>query len=816
MNPVFRFPILARGLWLGLLLALCPSLRSQILPPPDQPARVALLYPVSGAVLGSDNVHFEAVTHDPDGAPLTVVEFVADDQVVATSDRSNEIFPGVIGLRIPHKAAWPNAPVGVHVVWARALVGDRVVARSEPIRVIVQESDPLPPVTTPPIVTIYATESEVLENDPKARLTYEFRRTGDVAAPLTVLFVASGTATPDVDYAPADGSSSWRLPPVVDGSRDIPFLRQWVIPAGASTARLMLVPVADDRAEGVEDLVLAVIPSNRLPTGSSDVLTYLPGSPAVARGLIRDGDPLPPVDLPLIGIVATQDTTAEPSPFTKIRPGLITVTRKGDATQPLRVFYSVGGTARNGVDYQFLDGDLTLGAGEASGEILVAAIEDHVAEPDETVIVRLRPDRTYQIAESAVATDTIFNTDDHDAASLTFNAPASGSVFPSPANINLVLTAVDPAGYISRVEFFANGRPIGTSEIAFIRAPDPGTPIQHTLEWKDVPAGGYGVTAVAVDTKGVKVISEPLRLGVNRVVEPPRAQRHPADVTPADDSLSGEEIGAYADAWRSGAKFGADSTAVPMAYLTRAAFLWRAGGNYLFNPAVGQLPLAWVSTDPKAEPRPGIDFLPPGGLGGGTDAGGVIPPRLPMSYVLAEVFHSTGETRHPLLVRSGPIANTRSHALEVQFTEGTELTEISDAGVFDKATGILRWGPFHDDVPRRLTATVASTTPFRFRGFGSFDGRDVLMVEIAPTTSTPGGDGDAPRIATVNSLGNGGMQLVVIGGSATTETDVEVSSDLVHWTRIARMPGSAEATVQMDDDAGQAPVRFYRALRRVR
>ena len=113
-------------------------------------------------------------------------------------------------------------------------------------------------------------------------------------------------------------------------------------------------------------------------------------------------------------------------------------------------------------------------------------------------------------------------------------------------------------------------------------------------------------------------------------------------------------------------------------------------------------------------------------------------------------------------------------------------------------------------------ATVASTTPFRFRGFGSFDGRDVLMVEIAPTTSTPGGDGDAPRIATVNSLGNGGMQLVVIGGSTTTETDVEVSSDLVHWTRIARMPGSAEATVQMDDDAGQAPERFYRALRRVR
>lgn len=813
MNPLFRSSISARSLWLGLLLALSPSLRSQIVPPLDQPARIALLYPVSGAVLHSDNLHFEAVTHDPDGAPLTVVEFLADEQVVATSDRSLEVFPGVIGLRVPHKAAWPKAPIGIHVLQARAIADGQVVARSIPIRIVIQESDPLPPPPHLPVVTLHTVHAEALESDPQATLVYEFRRTGDTAAPMTVLFLASGTATPDIDYAPATGSGSWRLPPVVDGSKDIPFLRQWVIPAGTSTARLVLVPIADDRAEHDEEFLLSVAPPNRWFPGTSDIVPYLPGIPAVARGLLREGESQIPTDLPMIGIVATQSTTAEPSPLTRIRPGLLTVSRKGDPAQPLRVFYSIGGTARNGVDYQFLDGDLTLGAGEVSGEILVAAIEDHVAEPDETVIVRLRPDRTYHLADNAFAEVTIFSTDDPDAATLTFNAPASGSVFPSPANITLVLTAIDPAGYIARVEFFANGRPIGTSEINFLLAPDPGTPIQHTLEWKDVPAGGYGVTAVAINTKGEKVLSEPLRLAVTGVIAPPRHHRHPADATPADDSLSAEEIGAYAAIWRAGAKFGPDSALVPTAYLTRAAFLWRAGGTYLFNPAVGPLPLAWISTDPKAEPRPGIDFLPPGGT---TDVGGVIPPRLPMSYVLAELFHPTGETRHPFLVRSGPAANTRSHALEIHFTEGTDLVEISDAGVFDPATGILRWGPFHDDAPRRLTATLVSTTLFRFRGFGSFDGRDVPLVEITPTTGTPGGDGEAPRIATVNSLGNGGMQLIVIGGSATTETDIEISTDLTHWTRIARTPGSADATVQMDDDAGQAPVRFYRAIRRVR
>lgn len=813
MNPVFRFPVFARSLWLGLLLAVSPTLWSQIVPPLDQPARINLLYPVGGAVLRLDRVHFEAVTLDPDGAPITVVEFLANDQVVAKSDRSQEVFPGVIGLRVPHKAAWPDAPVGIHILHARALVDGQIVARSAPIRMVVQQSDPLPPPPALPLVSIHVIASEAAENDPKATLTYEFRRTGDTAAALTVLFLASGNATPDVDYAPAPGGESWRLPPVVDGSRDIPFLRQWIIPAGASTARMVLVPIADDRAEPDEEFQLAVIPSHRLLPGASNVVPYLPGAPAVARGILREAEPQIPTNRPVLGIVATQDTTAEPSPFTRIRPGLLTVSRKGDLTQPLRVFYSVAGTARNGVDYRFLDGNLTLGAGEASGDILVAAIEDYLPEPDETVIVRLRPDRTYQLADGAFAEVTIFSTDDHDAATLTFNAPTSGSRFPAPAGITLVLTAIDPAGYIGRVEFFANDRSIGTSEITFIRAPDPGTPIQHTLEWKGLPAGGYAVTAVAVDTKGVKVISAPLRVAVNRVIEPPRPSRHPADATPADDSLSAEEIGAYADAWRAGAKFGPDSTPVPTAYLTRAAFLWRAGGSYLFNPAVGSLPLAWVSTDPLAEPRPRIDFLPPDET---TDVGGVIPPRLPMSYVIAEASRRTDETRYPVVVRSGPTPNTRSHALEIQFSEGTDLAEISDAGVFDAATGILRWGPFHDDMPRRLTATVVTTTPFKFRGLGSFDGRAVPVIEIPPAPGLPGSDGEDPRIAMLASLGNGGMQMVVLGGLTNTETDLEVSTDLVHWTRIARMPGSADATVQMDDDADQAPVRFYRAIRRVR
>ena len=99
-------------------------------------------------------------------------------------------------------------------------------------------------------------------------------------------------------------------------------------------------------------------------------------------------------------------------------------------------------------------------------------------------------------------------------ATLVIDSPKDGATFVAPAHIPITATAVDPKGYISRVEFFANEKSIGVSEIVFVRAPDPGTPIKHTLDWNNVPAGKYTIVAKAKDSAGAVVTSAPVTVTV--------------------------------------------------------------------------------------------------------------------------------------------------------------------------------------------------------------------------------------------------------------------------------------------------------------
>jgi len=643
---------------------------AQTVPPRDVPAVVRLLHPLSGMTFRPEGVHFEAIAVDPDGGPLTRVEFLAGDEVVAVSDRSGDVFPAVIGLAVPHKAAWSKAAAGIHVIRARVVVQRAVVAESEPVRIVVTEGvEPPPPPT--------------------------------------------------------------------------------------------------------------------------------------------------PTNGPVVALMATRPTTSEPSPLIRIAPGLFTVTRRGDLSEPLTVRYAIGGTAGNGVDYQSLDGDLTLGAGEATGEILVMPIDDEEVEPTETVILKLLPDTAYQLSPASSAVVTILSVDDREGASLRIVSPRSGTVFTAPARIRVELDAMDPAGYIPQVEFLTNGVSAGVSRIDFIQAPKPGTVLRHGVDWEENHFGGYEVTAVAVDSQGRKVVASPIRFVVKGTAEPPRIVRHPADAEPADGVLTKDELDAYAKAWRSGGKFGEDL--VPMGYVTRAGFLSEAGAGYLFDATRGTLPLAWVSTNPEAEPRPGIDFLPPFGSGGVIDFGtNVIPPRLPLSYALAEFPRFTEPGENTIRVRTGPMAKTRSHAVELYLGGDVEFSAASDDGVYDRSVRVVRWGPFPDDTARRMTVTLKAAGEFKMRVAGSFDGRDSIAAAIPQALVVPGGGSSAPRIATLESMDNGGVQLVVLGDATGTEMDVEVSTDLVRWVRIARGKASADAgaMVTVDGDAGDAPVRFYRAVPR--
>jgi hypothetical protein len=87
-------------------------------------------------------------------------------------------------------------------------------------------------------------------------------------------------------------------------------------------------------------------------------------------------------------------------------PGVFTVFRD-DTVGDLQVLYTVGGTAASMVDYVPLGGSLTIGAGQASADVLVTPIDDAISEGNESVIVTLSTSGDYTIGTSGSAMVTI-------------------------------------------------------------------------------------------------------------------------------------------------------------------------------------------------------------------------------------------------------------------------------------------------------------------------------------------------------------------------------------------------------------------------
>lgn len=226
------------------------------------------------------------------------------------------------------------------------------------------------------------------------------------------------------------------------------------------------------------------------------------------------------VETAVVTLEATRGMTAEPGPAGPALPGVFTLRRTGPVSAPLRVLYWVSGTARNGVDYTRLDGDATLAAGSATREILVEPQTDAAVEGAETVILNLRPDPAYRVGAAAGATVAITDASPTPAARLTLSSPGPGQRFIAPADIPLKAAAVDPAGWIGRVDFLVNGAPVAMSELVFIRAPDPGAVLLHEAVWAGAKPGRYRLNARARTAAGQEVVSAAVEIVV---AEPPPA-----------------------------------------------------------------------------------------------------------------------------------------------------------------------------------------------------------------------------------------------------------------------------------------------------
>src|SRR5262245_39036484 len=356
-------------------------------PQTNHPPFVEITSPRSGAVFPAPaNIEVKPSVLDSDGFFGTVTLFECTNSIGALTNANllNGVFTGT----------WSNVATGFYELTARATDYYGAMATSPPVRVVVVETNTV----QQPEVNIYAiddTGSEIPVVPPWLDIaqwsdsaSFTVTRTGPTNLPLTVVYSVGGTASNGVDYYSAWAGAYEGLPGRV------------TIPAGASSANIQVWVVDDFEVEGTETIELTVPPPPCLPPIPPPPIPppvcYVVGSNSRAVARILDNDLTP---APVVTIVATDADASERGPDT----GTFTVSRTGDTSNPLLVYYSIGGTAQIGVDYleftnierfNYLFGgpNVLIPVGASSAEITVTPIADHLSEGSETVVLQLQPE----------------------------------------------------------------------------------------------------------------------------------------------------------------------------------------------------------------------------------------------------------------------------------------------------------------------------------------------------------------------------------------------------------------------------------------
>jgi hypothetical protein len=227
--------------------------------------------------------------------------------------------------------------------------------------------------------------------------------------------------------------------------------------------------------------------------------------------------------VPVVTVQATQPIA------TATNSGVFTVFRAGNTNATLNVWYDLGGTASNCVDYAPIPPHLVeIAAGVTSSTITIAPIEIAASNVVKTVVLTLTNSPllnpvNYEIGSPSQAVVYI---EENGATNLppevSIIQPPDGAVFYTPTNILILAKANDPDGFVTNVEFFAGGGAIDIGSGTPVVLDPPGvngvTGLVYLFNWRNPPsAGTFPLTAVATDNGGLSTTSAP----VNIIILPP-------------------------------------------------------------------------------------------------------------------------------------------------------------------------------------------------------------------------------------------------------------------------------------------------------
>ncbi len=239
-------------------------------------------------------------------------------------------------------------------------------------------------------------------------------------------------------------------------------------------------------------------------------LLALTSCSSFVSSLLAQDNFIPDTNSPSVNITTTVPYVAEAG----TNKGMFTVTRHGPTNYAMQVSLVIGGSASNGVDYEAIQPSVTIPAGAYSVPIAVTPIDDTLAEPDETVAIRVVPSMlangasVYRVGSPAEATVVIRDNDrppENHPPTVGIASPTNKTEFTAPADITIVAEAQDSDGIVVMVEFFAGNVRLGIVTNNNPAAASPANIWQFT--WTNVPAGTYTLTARATDDKGAKTTS---------------------------------------------------------------------------------------------------------------------------------------------------------------------------------------------------------------------------------------------------------------------------------------------------------------------
>jgi regulation of enolase protein 1 (concanavalin A-like superfamily)/plastocyanin len=231
--------------------------------------------------------------------------------------------------------------------------------------------------TALPRVSLTIDRAQTIENS-GSPLVVTATRTGATTAALAVNYTvaSTSTATGGSDYSALTGTVT--------------------IPIGLAAATFNLTPLDDAESELTETITVAI-------ASGASFIADVAASTLTAR-IVDD-------DAQTISVTAA-DNAAQEIDRTAVgavpNPGTFLVTRTGNTTAAVTVYYSVAGVALHGADYDVLLGSVVIPAGQTQAAVTIMPKMDNFAEGSETVILALGAAfGYYQIGSSGTATINI-------------------------------------------------------------------------------------------------------------------------------------------------------------------------------------------------------------------------------------------------------------------------------------------------------------------------------------------------------------------------------------------------------------------------